>query len=151
MFRGTFTQKIDEKGRVSVPARFRELLEGTGSDEIFLTNFRMDGNPCLDLYPHAKWLALEARLAEPADRPPSVIKFFQNFYFPGVQECQIDKQGRILLAPRLREWAGLDKEAVFAGVMGKVRIFSVDNWNKVFASGEQSLPEEPEVLKELGI
>lgn len=151
MFRGTFAQKIDEKGRVSVPARFREVLEGTGSDQLFVTNFRSEGQPCLDVYPHAKWLALEERLRTPADRPPSVIKFFQNFYFPGVQECQIDKQGRILLVPRLREYAGLDKDVIFAGVMDKFRIFSVDNWNKVFASGEQNLPEEPEVLTELGI
>jgi MraZ protein len=151
MFRGTFTQKIDEKGRVSVPARFREVLDGTGSDQLFVTNFRSEGEPCLDVYPYAKWLELEARLREPADRPPRVIKFFQNFYFPGVQECQIDKQGRILLMPRLREYAGLDKEVIFAGVMDKLRIFSVGSWEKVFTSGEQSLPDEPEVLKELGV
>lgn len=151
MFRGTFTQKIDEKGRVSVPARFREVLDGTGSDQIFITNFRVDGHPCLDFYPQAKWMEMEARLREPADRPPSVIKFFQNFYLPGVQECQVDKQGRVLLVPRLREYASLDKEVIFAGVLDKVRIFSVDNWNKVFTGGEQSLPDEPEVLTELGI
>jgi MraZ protein len=151
MFRGNFDQKIDEKGRVSVPAKYREVLENAGSDYVFVTNFKVDGFPCLDVYTHAKWLELEARLREPGQRSPRVLKFFQNYYFPGVQECQIDRAGRILICPRLREYGGLEKEVVFAGVMDKLRVFSAANWKQVFATGEESLPDEAEVLMELGM
>jgi len=151
MFRGSFAQKIDEKGRVSFPARFREVLASTGSDQLCVTNFRSEGQPCLDVYPYSKWLELEERLQKRTDRAPNVIKFFQNFYFPGVQECQIDKQGRILLMPRLRDWAQLEKDVMFAGVGNVLRIFSLGNWDKVFKSGEQNLADAPEVLQELGI
>lgn len=153
MYRGFFPQKIDEKGRISIPVRYREILESEGDDQLFVTNFKIEGrHPCLDVYPRAKWEALEARLRDPATRiSPSVIKFFQNFYFPGVQECPIDKQGRVLLVPRLREYAGLDKEVIVAGVMDKMRIFSMANWAKVFTDGEQSLPSDPAVLETLGV
>jgi MraZ protein len=151
MFRGNFTAKIDEKGRVSFPARFREALDTSGSDEVCITNFRVDGRNCLDVYPQAKWLDMEQRLRESQERSPRVIKFFQNYYLPGVQECRLDRQGRILLCPRLREYANLDREVVLIGIGNKLRIFDPDSWNSVFSSGEASLPEDPDVVAALGV
>ncbi len=151
MFRGNFTAKVDEKGRVSVPVRFREALDATGSVEICVTNFKVDGCNCLDVYPQAKWLALEQKLQQPQERPPRVIKFYQNYYLPGVQECQLDRQGRILLCPRLRDYANLDKEVVFVGIGEKLRVFNPENWDTVFSGGEANLPEDPDVVAALGV
>ena len=150
MFRGNFTAKVDEKGRVSFPSKFRDLLEESGSSDICITNFKVDGYHCLDVYPQAKWLELEERLRKKTEASPRVIKFFQNFYFPGVQECQVDGQGRILLSTRLRDYAGLGREVVFTGIFDKLRIYSVENWNAVFAEGEANLPDDPDVVSMLG-
>lgn len=152
MFRGNFTAKLDEKGRVIFPARFREVLATTGSDEICITNFKTEGLPCLDVYPQAKWLALEEKLRQPTERPSRVIKYLQNFYLPGVQECQVDRQGRILLANRLRDFAGLGHEVVFVGLVDKLRIWSDENWKAVFDKGEgDDLSDDPEVISLLGV
>lgn len=151
MFRGIFTAKIDEKGRVSFPARFREILDASGSDEICITNFKVDGCNCLDVYPQAKWLELEQRLRGSQERSPRVIKFFQNYYLPGVQECRIDRQGRILVCPRLRDYAQLDREFVLVGIGEKMRAFNPASWETVFSNGEDSLPEDPDVVSALGV
>lgn len=152
MFRGNFTTKVDEKGRASVPARFRDALETTGSEDLCVTNFIVEDRfPCLDVYPLAEWLELERRLREPKDRSPRVISFFQNFYIPGVQECKVDSQGRILLCSRLREYANLGREVVFAGMGARLRIFNVENWAAVFASGQANLVGDPEVVAAVGM
>ncbi len=150
MFRGYFNAKVDEKGRVSVPAKFRDGFEKTGSNEVCITNFKVDGYNCLDVYPQARWLELEERLRQQTERSPRVIKFFQNYYFPGVQECQLDRQGRVLVCNRLREYAGLGREVVFTGISDKLRIYSQENWDAVFAEGEASLPDDPDVVSMLG-
>ncbi len=151
MFRGIFTAKVDEKGRVSFPAKFREALEGEGvGNDICVTNFKTDGHHCLDVYPKKEWIRLERRLREQTDRSPRAIKFFQNYYFPGVQECQVDRQGRILLCSRLRNYANLGREVVFTGVMDKLRIYSAESWQAVFSAGEDDLPDDPEVVSLLG-
>lgn len=150
MFRGLYTAKIDDKGRVSFPARFREVLASTGSDELFVTSFKSDGHPCLEAYPKEEWLKLEERLRQEASRSPRTIKYFQNVFLPGVQECQVDRQGRILLANRLRESAELGPEVVFVGLVDKLRIWSVDNFNVVNAASAD-LSEDPEVISLLGV
>ncbi len=150
MFRGNFTAKLDAKGRVSFPARFREVLDELGSDELCITNNHKGGYRWIDVFPQAKWLELEDRLRGLEDQSESVIDFLQNYYLPGVQECQVDGQGRILLCSRLREYAGLGREVVFTGVLDKLRIYSTENWNAVFAKGETSGPA-PGVAAVLGV
>jgi len=149
MFRGIFTAKVDEKGRVSFPAKFRDALEGVGND-ICVTNFKTDGHHCLDVYPKVEWIKLEQRLRERMERTPRVIKFFHNYYFPGVQECQVDRQGRILLCSRLRDYAGLGRVVVFTGLMDKLRIYSEASWDAVFSAGEDDLSDDPDVVSLLG-
>ena len=62
MFRGMFEHTIDEKGRVAIPARFREFLQATNDDRLVITNFSMSAVRCLDVYPCAAWLQLEERM-----------------------------------------------------------------------------------------
>lgn len=150
MFRGTFEQKIDEKGRVNVPVKFRDVLRGD-DDRLFITNFTVQSVRCLEAYPYAAWLRLESRLRERSDLAPEVIQFFQNYYFPGAQECQVDKQGRLLVPPRLRDYAGLAKEVVFTGVLDKFRVWDLAAWRPVFDSGEQIGMNNPQVVSELGV
>lgn len=151
MFRGTFEQRIDEKGRVNVPAKFRDVLNELGDDRLFVTNFRVGDVRCLEARPYSEWLKLEARVAARSDLSAGAMEFYDNFYLPGAQECPIDKQGRLLVPPGLREYAALVKEVVFAGGRGKFRIWDKTKWSTVHLAGEQRGVGDPSVLTELGL
>ena len=140
MFRGTFETRIDNKGRVNVPVRFRDVLTQLGDDRVFLTNLRVGDVRCL-----------EARIAGRSDLSPAAMEFYDNFYLPGAQECPIDKQGRLLVPPTLRDYAGLLKEIVFTGSRGKFRIWDKGRWQPVHTAGEQAGVSEPGVMSELGL
>ncbi len=150
MFRGMFEHTVDDKGRISVPARFREILQATNDDRLVITNFLMSSVRCLDVYPYAAWLQLEDRLRAKPQFDQRVMRF-QNYYFAAAHECVLDKQGRILLPPTLREYAGLKKEVVFTSALEKFRIWDRDQWKQVFGEAEQGIMERPDELNDLGI
>jgi MraZ protein len=151
VFRGTFETRIDDKGRVNVPVKFREVLKDLGDNRLFVTNLRVGDVRCLEGRPHSEWLKLEARIAERTDLSPAAMEFYDNFYLPGAQECAIDSQGRLLVPPTLREYAGLLKEVVFTGSRGKFRIWDKAKWHPVHTAGEQIGISEPGVMSELGL
>jgi MraZ protein len=147
-FHGTFEQKIDEKGRVSIPVRFRELLRAE-NDQLFVTNFKVEDTCCLDAYTPSQWQRLTERLRAREDLPPEAIRFYQHYYFPGAHECQLDKQGRLLVPPHLREHAGLVKEVVFTGGGSKFQIWDRDAHRPIRDAAEE-LAAHPGVLSSLG-
>jgi MraZ protein len=150
MFHGTFEQRIDEKGRVSVPVRFRDQLR-IEDDRLFITNFKVGDTPCLDAYTPNAWLGLVARLRDRQNPSPESVRFFQHYYFPGAHDCQLDRQGRLLVPPVLREYAGLVKDVVFTGAGGKFQIWDRDARRPVFDSAEGILNTHPQVIGDLGI
>jgi len=150
MFRGKFEHTIDDKGRISVPARFREVLQASNDDRVVITNFIISSTRCLDVYPHAAWVRLEEQLREKPQFDQRVMRF-QNFYVANAHECVLDKQGRILLAPSLREYAALKRDAVFTSALDKFRIWDKAQWDRVFGEAEQGIIERPEELNDLGI
>lgn len=149
MFRGTFEHTVDDKGRVSVPARFRSYLEEMNDNRVVVTNFQIDGFPCLDVYPYAAWSQLEDQLRSKPQFDPRVLKFI-TYYVASAHDCELDKQGRILLPATLREYAGLKREVVFASAIDKFRIWDRDNWRKVHAAAAE-MANLPEVLEQLGV
>jgi MraZ protein len=149
MFRGTYDQRIDEKGRVNIPQRFREALGK--EDRICITNSRVNGVVCLDAYPYTAWAAFEERLEGRTDLSDDDQSLYLNYYLPGVQECQLDRQGRILLPPRLREHAQLSKDVVFVGQLRMFRLFDRDARRPIFASGDQVLIDNPRKMPGFGI
>lgn len=150
MFRGTFEHTVDDKGRVSVPARFREILQATDDDRVVITNFVIASVRCLDVYPYAAWVQLEERLRDKPQFDQRLLRF-QNYYFAAAHDCLLDKQGRILLPPSLREYAALKRDVVFTSALEKFRIWDRDQWKQVFGEAEQAIMERPQELTELGI
>jgi len=150
MFRGTFEHAIDDKSRVSVPARFREILQATGDDRVVITNFLFQATRCLDVYPIAAWSQLEERLRAQPQFNPRVVNFL-NYYVSSAQDCVLDKQGRILLPGSLRDYAGLKRDVVFTSALDKFRIWDREAWTRVFGEAERQLMDHPEDLTELGI
>lgn len=121
MFMGRFNHTIDPKGRLSIPSKYREIL----GDE-FVVSRGMDG--CLFVYAIDAWKAFEEKLAS----LPLInveARQFARFFLSGAQYVTVDKQGRILMPQDLKEFAGLEKDVVLAGMGGRIEIWSLDRWN----------------------
>ncbi len=146
MFRGRFEHGIDDKGRVSIPSRFREILTTNFDERLIVTNF--DG--CLWAYPVAEWLKIEERVSALPQFKPEV-KALQRVFISAATECSIDKQGRILLPPTLRDYAGIEKNLVFVGMTKRLEIWSVERWNKIFNESQTSLEGLSDKLADLGL
>ena len=112
MFRGSSFHTIDDKGRVVVPTRFRDLLRKEGSPDGVMVS-RMD--QCLLAYHFEDWYRLENRILQLAEKSESMRRF-RRIFIGGASECLCDKQDRILVPPMLRQYAGLSREIVLVGV-----------------------------------
>jgi MraZ protein len=150
VFRGSFEHTIDEKGRVSIPARFREILLGMQDDRLIITKFVVNSFRCLDVYPQAAWEKFEQDLMKKPRFDETFLKL-ENFYLSNAQECTIDKQGRILLPPVLREYAGLKKDVMFASAIGRFRIWDKQTWNNCNAESENDLTRNPQLFNSLNV
>jgi MraZ protein len=142
MFRGTYEHAIDDKGRVNVPAKFREALQATNDERVVLTNFVVLQARCLEVYPFAAWVQLEERLREKPQFDQRVVNFL-NYYVSAAQDCVLDKQGRILLPGSLREYAGLKRDVVFTSALDKFRIWDRESWRGVRDEVERIAMDRP--------
>jgi MraZ protein len=142
MFTGSYFHTMDNKGRVSIPARYREILKDRKDRQIILTNF---GGYVL-AFPQSEWNKIETKFAEqPLFRKD--VRAFQRFLISGVEECLLDRQGRILVPPNLRDYARLSREVC---LVGAIRCFEI--WDRVtFESHRKELEEtlDEEMLHEL--
>jgi len=148
MFRGCFEHTLDDKGRVSIPATFRKSLGLQNDDLIIVTKFIINSFHCLDVYPLAEWEALEQELTK-KQRFDEIFNKVESFYLANAQECPVDKQGRILLPPHLREYAGLDKDVMFAAALKKFRIWDKATWDRFNAESEQQFSQNPTMFNGL--
>jgi MraZ protein len=143
MFMGEHQHSIDDKGRITMPAKFRE-----GLGERFLVTKGLDG--CLFVFPRSEWLNFEEKLKSmPISRPQA--REFVRFFYAGAAECEIDKQGRILLPASLKNHARLEKDAIVVGVMNRVEIWSLAMWNSYSSKAEENYNEAAQALVDLGI
>ena len=124
-FTGVYQHQIDAKGRTSLPSRFREVLAAQGADKLFVTTDLFDG--CLQAYAPAQWTAFTQKVAALSQFDPSVRLLVRSFVAPA-QECPVDKVGRILIPPPLREHAGLTEEVTWAGTVERIEIWSPKRW-----------------------
>jgi len=140
-FRGRSEHSLDDKGRLNIPTRFREVLRLKYGERLMVTPWHQ----CLKVYPLPQWEKMEFQLLEHLKDQPDMKKMIR-YMIGGVVECPLDKQGRIQLPPKLREEAGINREVVISGVMTYFEILDKQVWeadNKPsaadFASFEGSL------------
>jgi len=146
MFRGRFEHTIDPKGRISIPSRFREVLRERYDERLIVTN--LDG--CLVSYPFKEWEILEQK-ASSLSMFKKEVKAFLRFFYSGATECPIDKLGRILIPPVLRDYAKLEKEVVLVGALKKIEIWSKSRWDRVIAGSPEDFEGISDVLAGLGL
>jgi len=134
MFRGRFDHTIDDKGRVSLPVKFREILRKF-NDTIVITPF--DG--CLYVYPHDEWIKFEEKIY---DLPSGSreMRDFQRALLAHATECTVDRQGRILVPNSLRTVASLIKDVVIAG---RIKHFEIWDRERFTQTIEQVQNKEP--------
>lgn len=142
MFTGSYFHLLDNKGRVSISPRYREILQERQDRLLILTNF--DGY--ILSFPQSEWLKIEAKLAEQAIFRKDV-RAFQRFLISGVQECPLDRQGRILIGPYLRDYAKLSREVALVGAVRCFEIWDRSTYEAHRQELEASVNEE--VLHEL--
>ncbi len=140
MFMGEHNHTVDAKGRVIIPAKFREEL----GDEFVLT-LGLDG--CLFVYPNDEWASFVNELKGlPGSKEARQL---QRYFMAGAAACEVDKQGRFLIPQKLREHAGLDKELVLVGVLNKIEIWSKERWES--NNTYENMDEIAEHMSEFGL
>ena len=143
MFIGEYNHTIDSKGRLIVPSKFREAL----GDEFVVTK-GLDG--CLFVYPMEEWTAFTDKLKDlPLTKKDA--RQFSRFFLAGAASCEVDKQGRILIPSVLREFAGLEKDAVLVGVSSRIEIWSRSNWEKISDVDIEDMDNIAEHMEDIGI
>jgi len=149
-FRGNFDHTIDDKGRVSLPAEFRVILDSRNQDCIILTNYVSQGARCIEGFDLDAWTRFEGKLREKS-RFNAKVQKLENFYISRAAECSLDKAGRILLPQHLRTYASIEREVTFTSSMHGFRIWNSKVWQVVFSEAEQALIEDPEMFSDVDI
>lgn len=143
MFYGEYQHTIDPKGRVIVPSKFRE-----GLGEKFIMTKGLDN--CLFVYSSEEWSNLEMKL-KALPFTDKDVRSFVRFFFAGAAECEVDKQGRILIPQNLREYAGLEKDVCIIGVSTRVEVWDKVKWEKYSGEDNVSTSEIAEKMAMLGV
>ena len=139
MLLGTYEHTIDDKNRLTLPARFRESFAGG-------IVVKRGIERCLDAYRREDWVRLvESRLA-PLDPLSRETRRIQRFLFTGATDAELDKQGRVIIPAPLMEHAGLSREVVVAGMRDHLEIWDREAWRKELAEVEGSAEDVAERL-----
>ncbi|MEJ5359462.1 MAG: division/cell wall cluster transcriptional repressor MraZ [Desulfobacterales bacterium] len=148
MFRGSSYHTIDDKGRIVIPSRFRELIRSEDGEGLMIS--RMDR--CLVAFPMSSWVRLEERILKLAEKS-EVMRRFRRVFIGGAHECVCDKQDRLLIPPALRQYAGLNKEIVLVGVLDHFEIWSRENYEneELMLANDLKDPEARNEIAKLGI
>jgi MraZ protein len=146
MFRGRYEHAIDEKGRISIPAKFREILNKKYDDRLVITNY----DKCLVAFPYNEWAILEEKTkALPLLKKEA--KTFLRFFYSSGTDCSIDKQGRLLIPQTLRDYASLQKDVVLVGEGTKIEIWDKGQWEEEFRKSQESFDQISDTLTGLGL
>lgn len=137
MFRGSSNHTIDPKGRIIIPTRFRERLVSDNGGMAMIT--RLDN--CLFAYTLSEWIKIEKRIVDLAETS-SQMRDFRRWFVGGAHECPCDKQGRVLIPPVLRTYAGLEKDVTLVGALEHFEIWAQDRWAQTDKKMEDALQDE---------
>lgn len=150
MFRGINVVNLEAKGRFAMPVRYREQLEEETSRQLVMTIDTEER--CLLLYPMAAWETIESKLAKLPSFDPAARRV-QRLLIGHATELEFDSQGRLLVPPELREYAGIEKKIVLLGQSNKFEIWSEDVWQvrRTTWIEEQGTGNVPEDLKNISL
>ena len=143
MFRGSSFHTIDAKGRIIIPARFRDVIRSGDGNGLMIS--KMD--TALVAYLPAEWHKIESKILTLAEKSPGMRRF-RRVFIGGAFECSCDKQDRILIPPTLRQYAELTREIVLVGVLDHFEVWSRAKWKQENITLEKDMQNE-EVRNEI--
>jgi MraZ protein len=143
MFIGEYTHTVDEKKRISLPAKFKKEL---GSKVVVTRGL----DNCLFLFPHKVWIEISKETAK-LDFKQADARGFSRFMFSSANEIDVDSIGRILIPDYLKEFAGLKTSVVFAGVHDRIEIWNDKRWDLFTKKMESQADSMAEKLSSVGI
>jgi MraZ protein len=139
MFLGTHTPKLDDKGRLILPAKYRnELAEG-----LVITRFQ---EHCLAIWPTDKFVDEVTKTARSGSTSQQRVRDYQRMLASGASDEKPDKQGRITIPPHLRSYAGLDKDCVVVGAIDRVEVWDAAAWEEYSTAKEAAFAELNEAV-----
>ena len=140
MFYGEFEHTIDRKGRLIIPAKFRQALQANTVATLFVTR-GLDG--CLFVFGEAEWRLHEARFKQ-ISFTKSEGRRFNRMFFSGATEVTPDGLGRILIPKSLKEFATINEDVVVVGVSSRFEIWAKEKWREFYEASRQSFEDVAE-------
>ena len=136
MFLGTYTPKLDEKGRFFLPAKFREELD----EGLVITRGQ---EHCLAVYPMSTFVEMTREIAK-GSVSVKKVRDYQRMLAAGASDTAADKQGRVMVPPMLRRYAGLGKEIVIVGAITRIEIWDAARWEEYSTAQEADFAQMTE-------
>ena len=140
MFYGEYEHSLDRKGRLIVPAKFRQALKDHHVSSLFLTR-GLDG--CLFLFPESEWRLVESRFKQIPFTKAEGRKF-NRLFFSGATEVSVDGLGRILLPKSLKEFAHIKQDLVIIGVSNRIELWAKEKWREFYETSSQGFEDVAE-------
>jgi MraZ protein len=145
-FRGRSAAKLDPKGRLRIPAKFREVLQSHYTDALIISQY----GECLVAYPPEKWDEMEAKALHLSQVQADQRSFVRRF-ISGAEICEFDNQGRILIPPLLREAAHLDQEVIIVGMLANFEIWNKSTYDLQVTRDKENEPKIMELIATFGL
>ena len=145
MFYGEYEHKLDKKGRIIIPSKFREASKENYVDKFFITRGL---DTCLFMFPEDEWKLQEAKFKGLPFTKRETRKF-NRLFFSGAIEVTADKQGRILIPGYLKQYAAIKKEIMLIGVSSRIEIWSKEKWEEFYKVSKDSFEDIAEKLIDL--
>jgi len=142
MFYGEYLHSIDRKGRIILPAKFRESAKAHFIEKFFVTRGL---DKCLFMFSEEEWRTQESKF-KAISFTKQQARTFNRLYFSGAAEVLPDKQGRILLPQYLKDFAQIKRDVMIVGVSNRIEIWARDKWQEFYGSSRQSFEEIAEKL-----
>lgn len=147
-FSGKYYYTVDPKGRIIIPAPFREIISSNYSTKLYITNAPFD--KCLHIYPMEEWCRLQENVRT-KPRSEEAVRYFLRRVVASAVEIEMDKQSRILVPASLREDAGLNANIVLAGQIEKIELWDRNEWDSLMDPGKIDRKMYEEKLASYGI
>ena len=146
MFYGEYEHTLDNKDRVIIPAKFREIFKENYVEKFFITRGL---DKCLFVFTAETWKSEEKKFRE-LSFTRSEARKFNRLLFSGASEVLCDKQGRILIPAYLKSYAGINQDVIIIGVSDRIEIWAKESWNQFFDANQGQFEELAEKLMEPG-
>jgi MraZ protein len=147
-FSGKYYYVVDQKGRIIIPAPFREIISSNYSSKLYITNAPFDR--CLYIYPLEEWNRLQDQVRT-KPRSDEAIRFFLRRVIASAVEVEMDKQGRVLIPAALREDANINTNVVMAGQIERIELWDRNEWDILFDPAKIDRKSVEEKLTSYGL